>query len=230
MRKNTLLTAAAVLVGLLLIGAAPALASTVYFSATGDVGGYDATGSATLTWWASGANEITFVVDNTSPLTDSGGNSNSPAIVGFGFDTEYDVSYTTLAVTAKGFISGAGSGADTDISTYWQVFVDKNLTGGNGGLTFDFVAHTDNGVQYGVINPNADGFTGSNLYETTATYVMTFSGDPGDLSGFYIRLQNLGLDGKGSLKAPETYVPIPGAVWLLGSGLIGLVGLRRKMS
>ena len=24
-------------------------------------------------------------------------------------------------------------------------------------------------------------------------------------------------------------VPIPGAVWLLGSGLIGLVGIRRKL-
>lgn len=27
----------------------------------------------------------------------------------------------------------------------------------------------------------------------------------------------------------NTYVPIPGAVWLLGSGLMGLIGIRRKM-
>ena len=30
------------------------------------------------------------------------------------------------------------------------------------------------------------------------------------------------------LDITATYVPIPGAVWLLGSGLIGLVGLRKK--
>jgi hypothetical protein len=27
---------------------------------------------------------------------------------------------------------------------------------------------------------------------------------------------------------PNAVVPIPGAVWLLGSGLIGIVGLRRR--
>ena len=33
----------------------------------------------------------------------------------------------------------------------------------------------------------------------------------------------------GALVTVNNAVPIPGAVWLLGSGLIGLVGLRRKM-
>jgi len=31
------------------------------------------------------------------------------------------------------------------------------------------------------------------------------------------------------LEANATFVPIPGAVWLLGSGLIGIVGIRRKI-
>jgi hypothetical protein len=33
-----------------------------------------------------------------------------------------------------------------------------------------------------------------------------------------------------SLTSPVSPVPIPGAVWLLGSGLLGLMGLRRKYS
>jgi len=33
---------------------------------------------------------------------------------------------------------------------------------------------------------------------------------------------------RGSFLVRDTVVPIPGAVWLLGSGLIGIVGIRRK--
>ena len=31
------------------------------------------------------------------------------------------------------------------------------------------------------------------------------------------------------VRVEGTLVPIPGAVWLLGSGLIGLIGIRRKL-
>jgi len=33
----------------------------------------------------------------------------------------------------------------------------------------------------------------------------------------------------GAVNSGQSFVPIPGAVWLLGSGLIALVGLRRKL-
>jgi hypothetical protein len=53
-----------------------------------------------------------------------------------------------------------------------------------------------------------------------------------DFTGFGLRLQTVGpLDGnrEGSSKLSGfSPVPIPSAVWLLGSGLIGLIGVRRK--
>jgi len=36
------------------------------------------------------------------------------------------------------------------------------------------------------------------------------------------------LDADGTLTITNSQVPVPGAIWLLGSGLLGLVGLRRK--
>ncbi|MGV7224460.1 MAG: PEP-CTERM sorting domain-containing protein, partial [Nitrospinales bacterium] len=190
--------------------------------------GDTAVGSGSLNYDLAG-NVLTVRVDNTSPLTDSGGNSNSPAIVGFGFDTSNIVSFGALNVKALGFVSGTGSGGITDISSFWQVSKDSNLQGGGGGLTFDFVPNTTNGVQGGLINPNADGFTGRNLFETQAIFEITFVGLAGDLSNWHMRFRNLGLDGEGSLNnVPGAPVPEPATVLLLGVGLAGLFGFRRK--
>ncbi|MBU1229969.1 MAG: hypothetical protein KKA55_14565 [Proteobacteria bacterium] len=79
------------------------------------------------------------------------------------------------------------------------------------------------------------------LLGQTATFSLLFSG-PGagnwDMAGilaalaqeqgtpFALRFQATGLNGEGSDVATPT--PIPGAVWLLGSGLMGLLGLKRR--
>ena len=56
--------------------------------------------------------------------------------------------------------------------------------------------------------------------------------DPGMYDNwFYLSIDlaaNPGLAGGFAIRQVATTVPIPGAVWLLGSGLLGLVGLRRK--
>ncbi len=56
---------------------------------------------------------------------------------------------------------------------------------------------------------------------------MSDGASPGQGSQFFLA-RFRGFDDGGSNKTPGRVVPIPGAVWLLGSGLIGLAGFRRK--
>lgn len=49
---------------------------------------------------------------------------------------------------------------------------------------------------------------------------------PLEYSGFLVSLTDLG---GGNYRVSMTPTPIPGALWLLGSGLLGLIGLRRKL-
>ena len=53
------------------------------------------------------------------------------------------------------------------------------------------------------------------------------------ISDSYQATMRIGIDDIGNLYTtltPNNVVPIPGAVWLLGSGLLGLVGIRRRKS
>jgi hypothetical protein len=219
-----------------LLAPCSAFAVTVSFSGS-DAGG---TASATAMFTVSG-NVLTVIIENTSPVNlDNGSPSNSPAVTGFGFDTANNVTLgaaPNFSVMAYGFVSGAGSGALTNITSRWQVQEDVNLTGGGGGVTFDFVPNTTNGVKGGLINPNAIGATGSNLFETTATFMIVFDQAPGDLSNFFLRVQNVGDNGAGSLKLPGTpppppppSVPEPASLFLLAAGGLALGGAKWKRS
>jgi hypothetical protein len=57
---------------------------------------------------------------------------------------------------------------------------------------------------------------------------MSSSASPGKGSQFFLA-RFRGFDDGGSNKTPGRVVPIPGAVWLLGCGLIGIAGFRRKL-
>lgn len=45
-----------------------------------------------------------------------------------------------------------------------------------------------------------------------------------------LHVQSAGLEGKDSFSAVTTHTPLPGAVWLLGTGLLGLLGVRLRRS
>lgn len=53
-----------------------------------------------------------------------------------------------------------------------------------------------------------------------------------DISAFRLRIWGEGAEGSSYVlaAAPVTPVPLPGAIWLLGSALMGLVGLTRRKS
>jgi hypothetical protein len=62
-------------------------------------------------------------------------------------------------------------------------------------------------------------------YADVSTYAWTFNMD---LGYQYDRHKGFDLYGLAVRSGQVSTVPVPGAFWLLGSGLIGLVGLSRK--
>lgn len=82
----------------------------------------------------------------------------------------------------------------------------------NGSFIFDFVGVALNGL-------------------TTQSFIEALSTDPPSSYGpefFLARFKGITI-GSGSDKVPAVVVPIPGSLLLLGTGLLGLVGLRRKL-
>ena len=95
------------------------------------------------------------------------------------------------------------------------------------GLSFDDVwiapgmNHMATAI-FDVLNPDApDGNVDADVY--------VLANDPKLAKGFMDQDQNVHYVGTDStINADITAVPIPAAVWLLGSGLLGLIGIRRK--
>ena len=80
-------------------------------------------------------------------------------------------------------------------------------------------------INYGSYS-GTEGWWMNNLsYDLGETWTYDY-GDPSDGQAI---VWKSGMDFAYGLATPETpTVPVPAAVWLLGSGLIGLVGLRRR--
>ena len=76
-----------------------------------------------------------------------------------------------------------------------------------------------------VVNFNAQ-FSGANLVDADLANVAA------NPSGFYVNLHNSVFPGgavRGQICDPyRTVVPVPAAVWLFGSGLLGLIGVARR--
>jgi hypothetical protein len=154
-----------------------------------------------------------------------------------------EVNYTGL--TAPNDISQWAVDLKFDLGTlsYVDAVVNSSWTiqnPGNPGVTQD-IDHDAVGFAGGMAGFPASGLTGDPLYLFTAEFLVVdagdgtlnmFSADIGTgtniMTSFYTGLDDDVVFGAAGDSATVAPVPVPAAVWLLGSGLLGLIGIRRR--
>jgi len=149
----------------------------------------------------------------------------SSLITGLAFDVVDDIN----SISAFSFVDGDGN----DISSYYGIGLDVNSSFVSGNTLVDVEFGTINGVNGGIFNDDGNsGNLSATMFPDIAILILEID-DPADwslseINNDILRMQQTGTDGEGSLKLPP--VPVPAAVWLFGSGLIGLVGVARRKS
>lgn len=210
-----------------------ALALSFTFSGA-DAGGV---GTATMDILGSGTNSLTITVDNTSPTSlISGSGINTPGITGFGFDgTLSQTNITSWSMTAK---TSGGSTVTIDDQTGTGAWV-MNTKVGNIKLDFLPTAGSPAQIKGALYSPAAvSGFGATPNYFTQATLQVNFNQVITVSQPAFVRMQNVGLNGEGSLKLPGTpcangnctTTPEPASFLLFGSGLAGLAAWRYRKS
>ena len=134
----------------------------------------------------------------------------------WGFFGNTGLSYTSSPTNV---LSQSGNTATIDMSGWtvaWNGIASIPMGAGAWGANADGVADITCGVDCG------DGDTYTLAY--TATVPM---GDPSGFGGVGYDLFFTGTISGGAITAPAA-VPVPAAVWLFGSGLVGLAGVARR--
>jgi hypothetical protein len=146
---------------------------------------------------------------------------------------------------ASDYVPSTGEGDAGGWNRGWGNMVfdfGEVLSGDDVDITFWHFGGIKNGVANGLINfyvsENGTDWSGGALLEDvqaggTALFETTY--DLGDTFGVdairYLMVEKVS-GGSGTGKFIDAVgvnaVPVPGAVWLLGGGLLGLVGLRRR--
>ena len=181
-------------------------------------------GSGVVTFTDIGGNQLQIDIDNTSDNNNVGPGTylNSSAITGLVFDITDDIN----ALTVVSFLDG--NGVDQSSAYNVELDVNNNITPGN--TVVDLSIKTTNGINGGIYNDANPGSNLNNVVPDIATIILGISDpNPWTLSSIendFLRMQRVGYNGEGSLKIPG--VPVPAAVWLFGSGLLGLVGIARR--
>jgi hypothetical protein len=147
-------------------------------------------------------------------------------IAAFGVDLVYDLDQSTF--------QGVLDYKNAVFNSAWTLSTAGGIPGNNTDATWESVGFS------GTVPPFPPaGLTGDPLYLFTAEFEVISVGDgtldifSGD-SGTGDNIINQGFEGLdadvvfGAAGDSATIVPIPGAVILLGSGLLGLIGIRRR--
>jgi|GEM_PF-1326108 len=123
--------------------------------------------------------------------------------------------------------------AGSSATAFNAVFIANTLNGS--GVTFNNGVSTTNGwgdANFGQSAPvsfNGIGYeNGTSLGGAQSLYLLSTTG--GEAANVYKSQYTLTLSSAGLLSydAPTSTVPVPAAIWLLGSGLMGLVGIGRR--
>ncbi len=192
-------------------------------------------------------NTLTMLLDNTSPTTlDDGTGINTPGITGFGFNVA-DPTPTISGWSMTAFNTDGSGPVTIDDQTGTGAWVMNTFVG---GVSLDFLptAGVHAQIKGALYNPSATtGLAAAPNYETGATLVIDFTSAPvlneegcgggvGDCTTF-VRMQNVGLNGDGSLKlpgnppgagGPPASVPEPRILALLSLGMLGGLFMRRR--
>jgi hypothetical protein len=205
-------------------------ASALFYTFSGESAG--GIGSATMDVTVSG-NQLTVIINNTSPTRRTDGKLfNSPSIDGVGFNLG---GLTSIEVTSWSLYAYPSQASSTTVLIGGTLSSIKAWNFGNiPGETFNIELTNGSGVQGGLYSPSIFGGNASGPYYTTATLTMFFDVNIKEFSLPFIRMQNVGADGEGSLKLPGDPgggipAPEPGTMLLLGLGLIGIALVLREM-
>lgn len=155
-------------------------------------------------------------------------------------DSEQGLGAFSLDIVGSGFTEGAGGSVGGGLDVSWDPSI---LTLDSVNRTFPIVGSYY--VNAYVINNTAGTLTSLSVSNFTGTSSTAFDIAQLNFTAIGLGLSSIDLTVSlsdvwadyfaGSITAPldvdgsVNVVPIPGALWLLGSGLIGMVGIRRKL-
>jgi hypothetical protein len=181
------------------------------------------------------------------------------ALVGMNYTGVANTSSVNRAAGADLGVLSASSASATQISQYqlsglitWAAGFNKDMNyviNGNGGTqgayttggeVISFANGTTVTGQVWGGNPGGVGVGSTTEYGTgpaqsgfapgtsQTLYAITANGGTGQVQSYV--LGQINLSSSGTLSLTQTPVPLPAAVWLFGSGLLGLAGIGRRRS